>query len=379
MPLIFVIEDNETLRENTAMLLNFHGFETMSFESGEPAIVKLGTNRPDLVLCDVVMPTMSGYDILSHFRAQAETAAIPFVFMSALAEQDQIRKGMIQGADDYLTKPFSATTLLATVRARIKHAENIRRLFHIQSQQPLDARKLNSMPHELRTPLNGIIGGIEILRESLAGHPESLELVDIISTSADRLERTLLNYLFYISITSGRHQCPDPEQFDLAQRVESVVNEVATRYLRRNDLMLNFQRNPVKLCPVCFHRIVSELVDNAFKFSSSCQMVGVACGWSDQAQAWTVRIRDQGIGMSGENIGRISAFSQFDRETHEQQGMGLGLALSMALACGHGWKVSLNPSTSLSGVDAELLIPLESSRHPSCVCPDYFSRMGVSI
>lgn len=377
MPLIFLIEDDDFLREHTQTLLELHGYETKSFKTGDRALEALQSNNPDLILCDVVMPEMNGFDVLARLRGHPHTAAIPVIFVSALAEQDQIRRGMTLGADDYLTKPFTAASLLATVRARIKHSETLRRLSFLHSQQPVESRKLNSMPHELRTPLNGIIGGIEILRESLSNQPENLELVEIVSSSAERLERTLLNYLFYISITSGRHQCPPLENFDLAARVEEIVHGISARYLRHNDLVFHLQSAPTVLCPVCFHRVLTELVDNAFKFSMSCQMVGVSCGWRESDRSWYVTIRDQGIGMNGADVGRISAFRQFERETREQQGMGLGLALSMALACGHGWMVSLQAPEDRMGVVAELRIPERSNRHPSCVCAAYFSHMGA--
>lgn len=377
MSLIFLIEDNDSLRENTQTLLELQGYDVKSFASGERAVEALEHNQPDLVLCDVLMDGMTGYDLLERFRAHPHTATVPFVLISALAERDQVRKGMTLGADDYLTKPFTSAALLATVKARLKHSETVRRLSFLQSMQVVQSRKLNSMPHELRTPLNGIIGGIDLLRESLADQPEHLELVEIISSSADRLERTLLNYLFYLTITSGRHQCPDQEHFDLSKRVEHMALEVANRYLRRDDLLLHLQPSPVDLCPVCFHRVLTELLDNAFKFSMSCEMIVVNSGWREEDQSWFVTIRDHGVSMKSSEIDNISVFRQFDRKLREQQGMGLGLALSMALASGHGWNVAIHQPVDGVGLIAALTIPKHRCQHPSSVCSDDFSRIRL--
>ncbi len=119
-PTLFLVEDNATLRENTKTLLSLNGYEVFDFDSGPPALEKLKEVRPDLVLCDIILPGMTGYDILERVRGIPTASRIPLIFLSALAERDQVREGMNLGADDYVTKPFTSSGLLSAIRTRIQ-------------------------------------------------------------------------------------------------------------------------------------------------------------------------------------------------------------------------------------------------------------------
>lgn len=113
--LILVIEDDILINANVVALLAYEGFETASALNGLEAIKKAHIDRPDLILCDIVMPVMNGYSVLAHIRDNPATATIPFAFLTGRGDDTQIHTGMALGADDYLTKPFDAQELLALV------------------------------------------------------------------------------------------------------------------------------------------------------------------------------------------------------------------------------------------------------------------------
>ncbi|MCS6928133.1 MAG: response regulator [Saprospiraceae bacterium] len=120
---ILIIEDHDEVRENLCEILNLSGYETISAENGKKGVEKAIAERPDLILCDVMMPELDGFGVLHILSRNAATADIPFIFLTALAEKSDFRRGMSLGADDYIVKPFDDTMLLQTIEARLqKHA-----------------------------------------------------------------------------------------------------------------------------------------------------------------------------------------------------------------------------------------------------------------
>jgi DNA-binding NarL/FixJ family response regulator len=119
MRTILIIEDQPQMRKNLATILEMENFKVVTAENGRRGVELVQTERPDLIVCDVMMPDMDGHSVLRVLRAAAGTATIPFVFLTAKADLADLRTGMNLGADDYLTKPVSSTELLATVHARL--------------------------------------------------------------------------------------------------------------------------------------------------------------------------------------------------------------------------------------------------------------------
>ena len=126
---ILVIEDEQAIRLNIIKILNFKGFEAISAEDGNTGIQQALLHLPDLILCDIMMPQVDGYGVLAALRHEPETAMIPFIFLTARADRADMRQGMNQGADDYLTKPFTSAELLEAVTARLQKQASITQPF----------------------------------------------------------------------------------------------------------------------------------------------------------------------------------------------------------------------------------------------------------
>lgn len=123
MKKILVIEDNQDIRENAAEILELSHYKVFTAENGLNGIEIALAQKPDLILCDIMMPEMDGYGVLHMVQKNPDLKATPFIFFSAKTEQSDIRRGMGLGADDYIPKPFSATDLLTTVESRLKKTE----------------------------------------------------------------------------------------------------------------------------------------------------------------------------------------------------------------------------------------------------------------
>ena len=125
MKRILLIEDNENVRENTAEILELAGYEMETAENGKVGAEKAIKGDFDLIICDIMMPELDGYGVLHILNKNPKTSSIPFIFLTAKAEQSDFRKGMNLGADDYLTKPFDETELMNAIELRLSKSEKL--------------------------------------------------------------------------------------------------------------------------------------------------------------------------------------------------------------------------------------------------------------
>ncbi len=132
MDKILIIEDDLGLSETTSDVLRLEGFEVCTARNGADGIQKAFIEQPDLIICDISMPEYDGYQVHRTLQENAYTAVIPFIFLTARVEKEDIRNGMLMGADDYITKPFDIEQLILSVNARLKKRKNIQ---HINDEQ----------------------------------------------------------------------------------------------------------------------------------------------------------------------------------------------------------------------------------------------------
>lgn len=124
-PRILIIEDQPPMRRNLALMLELEGYEVETAENGRIGLEKARAQKPDLVICDVMMPELDGHGVIQALRAAPATELIPFIFLTAKGDKTDLRIGMNFGADDYLTKPVVREDLLAAVAARLARAEAV--------------------------------------------------------------------------------------------------------------------------------------------------------------------------------------------------------------------------------------------------------------
>jgi DNA-binding NarL/FixJ family response regulator len=190
MKKILVIEDEPEMRRNLITILQLEKFHPLAAENGLVGVELAKREKPDLILCDVMMPKLDGYGVIAALRATAETVAIPFIFLTAKGEKPEIRAGMNLGADDYLTKPIAKADLLAAIRSRLERA----------SQQTVPQFKPN---FESARPLEKALGLTPRVAETLlwlAQGKTNGEIATILGNSESTVKKHVLEIFEQLSV-----------------------------------------------------------------------------------------------------------------------------------------------------------------------------------
>ena len=358
MKRILVIDDDETLLSTLAVALREAGYEVETTNSGQDGLRRAYELLPDLILCDVRMPDIEGTTVLQALRVDTATADLQVVLMTGVQSNLPVRSGMDLGADDFLLKPFTVAALLQCVVARLRRGDLHRRI-ETHTLDELRRTLQSTLPHEFFTPLAGILGLAELLRADYGNIPreEAETMLDDIEHSARRLHRSLSNYLMILELQSEKPATPAPPPVaaeTVAELVATAARAAADRHERSADLQLKITPLTQPLTEDKLAIIVEELVDNACNYSRKGTPVTVRLARED-AQI-TLRVADQGRGMTPVQVQHVGTFQQFDRHKYEQQGLGLGLALVRKLASLHGGdlKIDSQPGT---GTTCTLLLP----------------------
>ena len=334
---ILIIEDEEEILDNISDLLEAEGFEVACADNGNRGIELAKKQRPDLIICDIMMPVMDGHAVLRRIRTDPVLMTVPFIFLTARSERSDQRHGMVLGADDYLTKPFSTFELLEAIKTQISKKGSLKRQYarHIED---LRANLTRIFPHELRTPLVSVIGFTQLLKDRWQSMDPHIihDMLDHILAGGYQLERLVENYGLYTYLTAidnnenrrdEIHTSPTPAVKAL---IEKSAFDTANRVDRSNDLLMNIRAGSVKMDEHYVTKIVIELVDNACKFSHPGTPIRIH--GKIQKNNYVLEIADKGCGFEPEQIDGIGAFIQFNRDKNEQQGSGLGLSLVKLLA-----------------------------------------------
>lgn len=181
---ILVIEDEEPIRENVTEFLISEQFEACGAGNGKTGIALAHQYQPNLILCDIMMQDLDGYTVLNELQKQSETAKIPFIFLPAKSERDDLRLGMELGADDYLIKPFTPTQLLSAIRARLKKQQQYLSESTIQRERANGLKqKVSELEQMSKTREELLIRVVEELRNPMSNISLAIQMLQVASSN----------------------------------------------------------------------------------------------------------------------------------------------------------------------------------------------------
>ena len=356
---ILIVEDEREIREDIVLTLRFNDYDAYEASDGLEAIQIVNDIKPDLIISDIMMPEMDGFELLKELQKNPDTDMIPFLFLTAKTD---IREGMNLGADDYMTKPFDIDQLLRAVEIRLKKQDAIIGKYK-QKIEEFSSNISKSLPHEIRTPLGTILGFSEFLMKKFrkTDPDEVKEMLRNIYDSGKRLNRLFENYLFYADLELIKSN--DKALKDMKKHSTDYPSVLAEDKItfhpdyneRKEDIFKKIENVKINISDTNFAKIVEEIFDNAIKFSergSSITIIGKPAG-----EFFELVVHDEGRGMTEDQINNVGAYTQFERNMYEQQGSGLGLAIVKRLAELYGGNLQIE-STVDAYTKVTVRIPL---------------------
>jgi two-component system, sensor histidine kinase and response regulator len=361
---ILVIEDNDMLRQQIHIFLSEQNFDVISTTDGETGIQMAHEHVPHLILCDVRLPTVNGFEVLNVLQTSTNTRFIPVIFMSAMKDRQHIRQGMAHGGADYLTKPFTMLELATSIEACFQKYNRVEEKYDATLKHLRDNISY-ALPHELRTPLLGIIGYAEMLYEDATNlPPEQVQsYADGIMKSSQRLRTVIENYLAFAQLEILAHDTHSRQQLqqaacDAHQSIRTLAQKMArARPERKQDFVVTLTRATVRISCAHLEKIVGELLDNALKFSKPG--TNVVLESEIVGNYLQIQLLDFGEGITTDELDKIGAFMQFNRIAKEQQGVGLGLAIVMRLVDLHNGTIQFESKPHM-GTLVRVMLPLKT-------------------
>lgn len=374
---ILFVDDNIALLRSVERLLLMEGFEVLLAADGEEALQQMATaaHLPDMVISDVAMPRMDGFELFHAIRERDEWLHIPFLFLTARDQLDDLRRGYSLGVDDYLVKPLDQDRLLMIIDNKLKlqevklrwRREQLERLRREREALEAAKRELAMLvAHELRTPL----GSITMVSDILAHEFDTMqiaqiqEMLDLMKNGSVRLSRLIEQMVMYVQLQSGA--LTDAIQgrvrmVPLAELVQSAIQRTRQFGLNRGTSVVSYQASGsfalVEGDTDALRHALAELIANACVFSQPGDAVIV----SDvvEGDIASVTISDQGCGIPQDALQHVfEPYYQFNRRRFEQQGIGLGLTLACGIAQIHGGSVNLE-SVENYGTRAVFTLPVQ--------------------
>lgn len=362
---ILVIDDEPAIRMGLAATLGRNGYNVETAVNGDDGFLKAKQIKPDLIVSDVMMPAMSGFEMKQQMSEDPQLAPIPFIFLTArTANQDRVA-GIRNGADDYIAKPFVTDELIARIEAVLRRVKTEQERGREQAQrsaqeemEKLRKEVLQNFNHELRTPLGNVMMSLDmVVNRKFSTPEEQAEFIRIAHSSADRLESLIADIILLSDMDQNKLNIMR-QPIDVENHILAPIKRRLARY-ESKGLHFVYEVAPsgtIKAPRREFSQALVHLLDNAFRFSPEHSAVGLIVKIGENGGA-TITVLDEGKGIPVELrekvFERFYQVSQGDGRAY--QGLGVGLTIARAVFSKLGGEVKIIDSEK--GLCAQATLP----------------------
>ena len=322
--------DDDPINNDIVLDVLGRDFDVKTVSNGEECLDAVRTSRPELILLDIMMPEINGYEVCKRLKEDPTTTDIPVLLVSARAMLEERLKGYSVGANDYITKPFDPAELLARAKVHIA----------LKSEKEVSRIKsdiLHLVSHETRTPLNGVIGYAELLLSSENLNSEEREYVHTICDSGEYLLSFVHKALLLLELQSNYE--PYYEEINLTQLLRDLTEELQTSKSTEIQLLSEPCDVTLPLDRTLTTRVFQAILDNAVKFAPEDSKVEVRV--AQEAEYALVSVSDQGPGVPPERQKQVFEPFSIEDVAHHSQGQGLSLAVAKRAAELHGGDITV--------------------------------------
>lgn len=335
---ILIVDDNELNRDMLSRRLIRRGYRTTTIDNGRSALKLIRSNSFDLILLDIMMPEMSGLEVLKRIRQRFSSISLPVIMATAKNERSDIIEALSLGANDYITKPFDFANVIARIQTQLslKYAESELQLAKEEALTSAKAKSyfLASMSHEIRTPLNGIIGMTSLLQTTTMTTEQS-QFVDVIRSSSESLMTIINDILDFSKIEAGKMEL-EIIPFSINNLVDEATDSYTDSLAKRPNLEVTSYISPkipeyLLGDPGRIRQTIGNLLSNAIKFTERgiVQLTIEPVRISSNKTTLKFSISDTGIGIEKDVLANLFAsFTQAESSTTRKFG-GTGLGLSI--------------------------------------------------
>ena len=338
---ILVMDDEDSFRQVITKCLTQSGFEVVSASDGKAGVSLAAETLPDLIVCDLNMPGMTGHEVLAALRRDPKLADIPLIFLTGQTQPRQVRQSMNLGADDYLTKPMALADLLSAIKVRLDRRQTQRQRQEQQMERAM--RLFQGIVHDLRDPLFVVLGYTDMLRGGVGKTPEagqnSGQILDRMQQAVLRMQ-AIVSEMLFLARSRTQRLAFDPGPLDLRVFCEQILADHEESH--RVSLECVPDRFPVTADALRLRQALDNLLSNALKYSDGPVLVRL----SSNAKSCLIEVSDQGIGIPAAE--QTSIFQPFFRASNTGDRPGHGLGLSIVKSCieQHGGSVRFLSSES---------------------------------
>jgi signal transduction histidine kinase len=338
---ILVVEDNIDLNMAICEILESYNFVAHSAKDGFEALTWLKAHKPDMILCDIMMPGMDGYTLLKHTRADTELRTLPFIFLTARTSVADQRLAKEIGIEDYLTKPVDSSDLIAAINNALRRRQIMQD--ELQKQMNLLRDRIVAiLQHEFRTPLTFVLGYSEYLLDVTKGTFNLDELRTSAAAILDggrRLQQLIETFLLLAELQNRTLKPEDVIRIDANELMRETWRESEKRLSEAGllgELKVTAEAITIYADSEMLREALRRLIDNAARYRRpESKTVWLTV---EPATAYVgLRVRDEGRGIPPAMVERFTTpFEQVDRDNRTEPGAGLSLSLIRHVAHLHG-------------------------------------------